>query len=455
MGPGTGQGAPSRTTPMDTLRQLAGDVSEFLTNRTDMVRNTPLLPPAWQGLRDKVASGEITTQDYLAALRSDPTIQREMFDTALNNPFFGPMVSGIKAFHGTPHDFPAERLVKMPDGTQTYLVGSPGQLPDAPPGAEVLKDFPLGRFRLDKIGTGEGAQAYGHGVYAAQREGVARGYRDTLSGKNVPASNYFVNGGVLPSVGDVWQKSYDAAQSSGNLRNDDAAAIARQIQDWIERGRKAETFLRHHDIPRGYEGAYKAAIEPWRGVTYKSNPGRMYEVDINTTPDRLLDWDKPLSDQPKAVRDALAGLGVKPKKSAVMYEPVPSDEWARLVIEKYGQQYGVTDPMKLPNDVLFSEEVNNLGRRPVRTEYNPTGGKAFEELAGGDANYSEEASAALRKAGVDGIQYLDAGSRGAGDGTKNYVIFSDDIINVLRKYGILAPLMGAGAVEAVSGAPEQ
>src|SRR6188768_661108 len=51
---------------------------------------------------------------------------------------------GIKAYHGSPHDFE--------------------------------------RFDSSKIGTGEGAQAYGHGLYFAEREGVAKDYRDKLSG---------------------------------------------------------------------------------------------------------------------------------------------------------------------------------------------------------------------------------------------------------------------------------
>jgi hypothetical protein len=50
---------------------------------------------------------------------------------------------GIKAFHGSPHDFD--------------------------------------KFDMSKIGTGEGAQAYGHGhVFCAQREGVERSYRGCL-----------------------------------------------------------------------------------------------------------------------------------------------------------------------------------------------------------------------------------------------------------------------------------
>ena len=44
---------------------------------------------------------------------------------------------GIRAFHGSPHDFD--------------------------------------KFDVSKIGTGEGAQAYGHGLYFAENEGVAKG----------------------------------------------------------------------------------------------------------------------------------------------------------------------------------------------------------------------------------------------------------------------------------------
>src|SRR5262245_14506058 len=35
-------------------------------------------------------------------------------------------------------------------------------------------------FSSEKIGTGEGGQAYGHGLYFAESPGVARYYRDAL-----------------------------------------------------------------------------------------------------------------------------------------------------------------------------------------------------------------------------------------------------------------------------------
>ncbi len=39
------------------------------------------------------------------------------------------------------------------------------------------------QFKLDKIGTGEGAQAYGHGLYFAENPGVAKQYAAQLQSK--------------------------------------------------------------------------------------------------------------------------------------------------------------------------------------------------------------------------------------------------------------------------------
>ena len=37
---------------------------------------------------------------------------------------------------------------------------------------------------------------------------------------------------------------------------------------------------------------------------------------------------------------------------------------------------------------------------------------------------------------------------------RNYVIFDENIINILRKYGLLAPLVGGGTAAAVMSADE-
>jgi hypothetical protein len=67
--------------------------------------------------------------------------------------------------------------------------------------ASIEKNFPayhgtphtFDRFSTDKIGTGEGRQAFGHGIYVAERETVGAGYRDKLSkAKGVVGNLYTV-----------------------------------------------------------------------------------------------------------------------------------------------------------------------------------------------------------------------------------------------------------------------
>jgi len=64
----------------------------------------------------------------------------------------------------------------------------------------------------------------------------------------------------------------------------------------------------------------------------------------------------------------------------------------------------------------------------------------------GDKNWSGAGPAEyLRNTGIDGIQYLDAGSRAAGEGSRNYVMFRDDIIDILKRYGLFGLGMMGGA----------
>jgi hypothetical protein len=62
----------------------------------------------------------------------------------------------------------------------------------------------------------------------------------------------------------------------------------------------------------------------------------------------------------------------------------------------------------------------------------------------------------LLEQGVPGIRYLDGGSRRAGQGTRNYVMFpgTEDQIRILRKYAVPGAI-GAGAASAGSSAQDQ
>jgi hypothetical protein len=173
--------------------------------------------------------------------------------------------------------------------------------------------------------------------------------------------------------------------------------------------------------------------------------GRMYEVNINADPDTFLDWDKPLSEQPEAVRKAL-GLDQLPGP--------PTDEEVQAVFALANQR-GV-DAFEMPEykalearlDSYKADAWNQMGIAPpyrgdvhVRADA-ITGGEYVHGLEKGElgpmalTGATPTASRMLKEKGIPGIKYLDAGSRGAGDGTRNYVVFDDRLISVVRKYGI-------------------
>lgn len=53
-----------------------------------------------------------------------------------------------------------------------------------------------------------------------------------------------------------------------------------------------------------------------------------------------------------------------------------------------------------------------------------------------DALKRPETVEALRDAGIPGIKYLDQQSRAAGQGSRNYVVFDDSLIEIVAKDGV-------------------
>lgn len=285
----------------------------------------------------------------------------------------------IRAFHGSPHDF----------------------LPE--PG------YPLGRFDPNKVGTGEGAQAYGHGMpYLAEAEDVARGYRDTLAGK-APLKEY--GGQPLESNRD-WYNLIDRVEPQD-------WRLARIIDAAGKQGgiRAALDTFEPHTRNASDGPLWAAAIDKFKEGVGPAAKGRMYEVDIHADPEQFLNWDKPLSAQPDVQR-ILAGAGIINLRSEF-------PEVLARANTRTGSQ-------------IYEGLAQKLGG--TREQVTPAGSY--------DIPYSNEAlaSARLKELGIPGVRYLDQGSRGTGEGTHNYAMFDPSIVEILRKYGILPPLAGAGAL---------
>ena len=69
----------------------------------------------------------------------------------------------------------------------------------------------------------------------------------------------------------------------------------------------------------------------------------------------------------------------------------------------------------------------------------PTAGEAFKLMSmnhtGRASADSAKASALLAQQGIPGIRYLDGGSRGAGQGSSNFVAFDPEMIRILERNG--------------------
>ena len=304
------------------------------------------------GIRPVLYEGSVMDTPVLAE-------RRELLD-----PVYGMMpVAGISAFHGSPHLF--------------------------------------NKFRMDKIGTGEGAQAYGHGLYFAENPKVAKEYMR-------PEQNY--------------------QRAAGHLNN-------RQefVKDMMDQGRTKD------DIWKMTQEKYGEFVNPRElSLDFKSiweEPATLYKVDI---PDeqvaKMLDWDKPLSEQPKSVMDAVDKILPKSKRdSLAMRGLFGRDDYTKFhtgktIAKPLGELTGKEIQVGLRSEIrsAFGSDAQNYREALGDAD------KFLKAVAGREKNSDSLTSAVLKREGIPGIKYLDQGSRGAGQGTRNFVLFDDQIPQILE-----------------------
>ena len=218
---------------------------------------------------------------------------------------------------------------------------------------------PLGEFDASKIGTGEGAQAYGHGIYTAEAKDVARTYSA--------------------------DRAYVGASMSGKplpINYDDPVWIAQKTVDELGDPAKAKAHL---------EMVQRTAAKYQPPAGKVGTKGNLYKVDL---PDemiaKMLDWDKPLSQQSESVKKALSA-DKRAKDS--LYQNAA--EYYRALTSQYAQN--------APLHYSVEQAENSA---------------------------QQFASQKLREMGIPGIKYLDATSRDAGKGTRNFVTFPGEEKNM-------------------------
>jgi hypothetical protein len=296
----------------------------------------------------------------------------------------------MTAHHGTPHNFKAESLVEI-DGKRQYV--PMGQEPE---GATVVAQFPMGRFDINKIGSGEGAQVYGYGLYFAENRDVAQYYKNAggagrykirfSDGREFSAKNTVARTGNSVedyAAAEITESLYGGMGARGTLIGpkrwlnelaDNVESRINRLWDTAER----QQFLREVAARLRQMATQEATI---------SRGGRIYLVDLKPSEDEYLLWDRPLNKQSEKV------------KSALLASKYADDEWSDLTGKS-----------------IYEDVERKVASNPLERLANP----------------SEEASRVLKELGVRGVKYLDGASRDAGSGSYNYVIFDDADVSILN-----------------------
>ena len=265
-------------------------------------------------------------------------------------------------------------------------------------------------FSTDNIGSGEGAQAHGWGLYFAENKDVSETYRQNLS----PQKLYYKNKEISSKDFLMWDIYKNGKQKrlkfTENLLNDFKSrkdVVNEHIKnkdtgefingEWQYNNYEKELEILNQEIDDTLKLFKKIQNVDVSKFKLETVGGQLYEVDIPEA-DVLLDENKYYSEQSEFVKNAL-------KK---MYE----DNWEKYPSETKLAQIIYTNNTK-------EEYADNLAYKEGRTIY-----QALSKMVGSDRKASE----LLNEYGIKGITY-----DGNQDG-RCYVIFDDKAIKVLNKY---------------------
>jgi hypothetical protein len=332
-------------------------------------------------------SGNVS-QDYINSLGRTPLrAWRDQF--LAENPdvssFSGYRTTGSRAASSATDE---NRVQTVPALFSDQLPSLPGAViagaEKNAPGFDVWHGSPhdFDKFDISKIGTGEGAQVYGHGLYFAENPSVAKDYQKTLSSKAL------VNNRPL----DLQNPEHAAAAFLSDYGSADAAARVVSSSNELSPEFKAAV-LNHITDPNSLRLGY------------------LYQARVNADPAHFFDWDRPLEEQSPFIQNAI-------EKKAAGSELLARD----MAVVPTGVQH-------LRDAGIQGIRYADAGSRGVdwarrQAEENIP---AFETKLL-DPNISPGLADYIQKNLVKFREDMTAKP------TNNYVLFSDDPVNVLHKW---------------------
>ena len=349
-------------------------------------------------------------------------------------------------------------------------------------------------FKLEKIGTGEGNQAFGYGLYFSDVEDIAQYYRALLDfNNNMKGNRIKYKGKIFEDLGDTAAAeaappSYMAIKNIAEEMNKylpanpklaTAAAAKERLLKRIEvdienysKAGDADSNIGTIEVSDGQslEQLMIKEAEIRKQALLDINPddieierGKVFKVKLDVTPDKLLDYDKPLGEQNDFIKKRLQklveaelneddaanlgfeGLEINKAKANMLDEnrSVVSflNDWAAFrgydsAAEELLDKYGIKGIKYLEN-----------------SSRNTSGGNLID-VSKTDDGFRAKVAVENRQGGVGGSgrivttsppykteeQARDWADQAINKADNNYVIFDDKLIDIIKKYGIVPPV---------------
>jgi hypothetical protein len=265
--------------------------------------------------------------------------------------------------------------------------------------------YDFDKFTTEKIGTGEGAQAFGWGLYFTDIKSIAENYAEKLSRKRA-GFYYTINKDGEYEFVDLNNLKHQSYILASEKTPEEA------FEELINRDYNENTTIASL---RNYKGSPKSIAAKFLGIkedavflegskdeVFADKGKKLYQVSLHEgkSPSEYtwLEWDKPLSND------------VKDKIIQKVYEVNQNPEITPF----------------FSSSSFIVEKINSA--KDGRQLYG-----ALENLVAGDKN----ASLFLLSAGIDGIKYpAESISRGATSDTArgfNYVVFDENAVTIKSK----------------------
>lgn len=390
----------------------------------------------------------------------------------------------VKAQQGNATALDAEKAKLFTNGnlsTSNAIITQPGSSINFSVTALHASRKEFYKFLTDFMGSGEGTQAFGWGLYFAEALGVNRWYLNLFAKDSKNLSVFKIGNKAVTNeewiaeidkiiedtvkdydtlywIQDTFRYNLHASDPRKTLKQ--AKGYQQKQKEFIENTKDPlNKSIQEEYLKKAYalEEVAKALIKA--GI-YAHAPAFNYKVELNVDDNNLLMWDSMLNmhDLPEEIfallkkarvikeKDSLSELAFKYSKNGRTVLDRTSEDIEDFLYDMgfdIEEDYSMKELSEMLNKAIAKAEKKEPSLVPVLQQMQQdTAGfikganlyNYLERIVGS----KKEASELLYKFGFKGIKFLDRQSRNVGEGTYNYVIFSGDDIKItaINKSGV-------------------